>query len=79
MKNYRCYFTYFILMVILNTSCDKDSANSFGQISAIIDGKAVEFTPDIAKVYAGIDLQEFGANTFFDSVGISNIVDRDEI
>ncbi len=28
---------------------------------------------------AGIDLQEFGANTFFDSVGISNIVDRDEI
>ena len=63
MKNCKKCCIYFLLILLLNISCDKDS-NSFGQISALIDGKAVEFTPDIARVYAGIDrgITIFGRN-----------------
>ena len=38
-------------MVVLNFSCDKDNINSFGQMSATINGKQINLRADKAKVY----------------------------
>ena len=53
MKNHKRYYAYFILMVVLNISCDKDGNDSFGQMSATINGEEVTMQPDKAKVYIG--------------------------
>lgn len=55
MKNFIKYYTYLLLLVVLNLSCDKDSFNSFGEMSATINGKQVTLKAAKAKVYVNPD------------------------